>query len=170
MPDNTTTATPIGKLKRSHLLHYIDANFGVGTPNWFRIGKDIEDMSVNLNAETETKKNIWDETVTNDKGYSPSVEVNTYYANTDDSIYEKIKAIAMNRLTGDDCKTKILEVWVDKTEAPFDAWTEDILVKPQSYGGPQGGVNIPYNISFDGNRTDGTVTITNKVPTFTANS
>ena len=99
------SATPIGKLKRSHLLHYIDANFGVGTPDWFLIGKDVEDLSVNLNAETETKKNIWDETVTNDKGYSPSVEVNTYYANTDDSIYEKIKAIAMNRLTGDDCKT-----------------------------------------------------------------
>lgn len=164
------SATPIGKLKRSHLLHYIDANFGVGTANWFLIGKDIEDMSVELNPDTETIKNILDETVTNDKGYEPSVSVDTYYANTDDSIYEKIKAIAMNRLTGDDCKTKILEVWVDKTEAPFDAWTEDILVKPQSYGGPQGGVNIPYNISFDGNRTDGTVTITNKVPTFTANS
>ena len=28
MPDNTTTAAPIGKLKRSHLLHYIDASFG----------------------------------------------------------------------------------------------------------------------------------------------
>ncbi len=164
------SATPIGKLKRSHLLHYIDANFGVGTPDWFLIGKDIEDMSVELNSDTETIKNILDETVTNDKGYEPSVSVDTYYANTDDSIYEKIKAIAMNRLTGDDCKTKILEVVIDKTEAPFDAWTEDILVKPQSYGGPQGGVNIPYNISFDGNRTDGTVTIANKVPTFTANS
>ena len=161
------SATPIGKLKRSHLLHYIDANFGVGTANWFLIGKDIEDMSVELNPDTETIKNILDETVTNDKGYEPSVSVDTYYANTDDSIYEKIKAIAMNRLTGDDCKTKILEIVIDKTEAPFDAWTENIIVKPQSYGGSQGGVNIPYNISFDGNRTDGTVTITNKVPTFT---
>ena len=102
MPDNTTTAAPIGKLKRSHLLHYIDASFGETNPSWFLIGKDIEDMSINLNAETETKKNIWDETVTNDKGYSPDAEVNTYYANTDDSIYEKIKDIAMNRLTGDD--------------------------------------------------------------------
>lgn len=125
-------------------------------------------MSVELNPETETKKNILDETVTNDNGYEPSISVDTYYANVGESIYPKIKDIAMNRLTGEDCKTKILEVLIDKTSGGYDAWIEDVIVKPQSYGGPQGGVNIPFNISFDGNRTKGTVTITDKVPVFTA--
>lgn len=166
MPDNN-----IGKLKRSHLLHFIDASFGSAQkPNWFLIGKDIEDMSVDLNPDTQTKKNILDETVTEDNGYEPSISADTYYANTGDSIYEKIKDIAMNRLTGDDCKTQVLEVLIDKKEGPYSAWTENCVVKPQSYGGPQGGVNIPYNISFDGNRQKGTVTITDKVPTFTADS
>lgn len=157
-----------GKLKRSYLMHFIDASFGSKEPSWFLIGRDVEDMSVELNPDTDTIKNILDETVTDDKGYEPSAAVDTYYANTDDSIYAKIKNIALNRLTGDECKTKILEVLVDKTAGPYDAWIEDCIVKPQSYGGPQGGVNIPYNISFDGNRKQGTATIVDKVPTFTA--
>mgnify|MGYP000814829638 FL=1 len=73
----------------------------------------------------------------------------------------------MNRLTGDDCKTKILEVLIDKKTGPYDAWIEDCIVKPQSYGGAQGGVNIPFNVTFDGNRKQGTATISDKVPTFT---
>ena len=108
------TTPDIGKLKRSYLMHYIDASFGGETPKWFLIGRDIEDMSVELNPDTETVKNILDETVVNDNGYEPSIDADTYYANTGDAIYEKIKDIAMNRLTGDDCKTAILEVLVDK--------------------------------------------------------
>ena len=167
--------TPIGKLKRSHLLHYIDASFSDNTasgwtPQWFLIGKDIEDMSVELNSDISTLKNILDETVANDNGYEPSVSADTYYANTGDSIYSTLKNIAMNRLTGDDCKTTVLEVLIDTVEGlttgTSSAWIEDCIVKPQSYGGAQGGVNIPYNINFDGNRKTGTVTFTNKVPTF----
>lgn len=168
MPTSTTSTYDIGKLKRSYLMHYIDASFGASeSPKWFLIGHDIEDMSVELNPDIETVKNILDETVVNDNGYEPSIDADTYYANTDDAIYEKLKNIAMNRLTGDDCKTKILEVVIDKKTGPYDAWTETVVVKPQSYGGSQGGVNIPFNITFDGDRQLGTATISNKVPTFT---
>lgn len=156
-----------GKLKRSHLLHFLDSTFGgSGSPNFFLIGKDVEDMSVELNPDTETKKNILDETSVNDNGYEPSMDVDTYYANPGDAIYEKIKNIAMDRLTGDSCKTTILEVLVDKTTGPYDAWTEDTIIKPQSYGGPQGGVSIPYKVAFAGNRKKGTVTFSNGTPTF----
>ena len=103
-------------------------------------------------------------------GYEPSFSADTYYANTNEPIYEKLKDIMMNRKTGEDCRTKVLEVLVDKTEGPFDAWQEDCVVKPQSYGGAQGGVRIPYNVYFDGNRQNGTAAITDRVPTFTAAS
>lgn len=158
----------IGKLKRSALLHYLDSTFGGTSVNWFIIGKDVEDLSIELNPDTESVKNILDETSVNDNGYEPSTDVDTYYANPDDGeFYTKLKNIAMNRLTGDDCKTTILEVLVDKKTGPYDAWTEDVIVKPQSYGGAQGGVRIPYNIAFCGNRKQGTVTITDRVPVFT---
>ena len=83
------------KLKRSALLHYINTKFDTtSTANWFLIGKDVEDMSVELNPDTETVKNILDETNVNDNGYEPSFDVDTYFANPDDSeFYEKIKDI-----------------------------------------------------------------------------
>lgn len=165
-------AETVGKLKRSAHLFYVDATFGGESPEWFLVGKDVEDMSVELNPDTEQVKNILDETSVNDNGYEPSIDVDTYYANpSDGAFYEKIKNIAMNRLTGDDCMTKVLEVLVDKTSGGFDAWQEDAMIKPSSYGGAQGGVRIPYTVTFCGNRTKGTATIENKkAPVFTAAS
>lgn len=158
-----------GKLKRSHLQHYIDSTFGgTGTPVWFVLGKDMDDMSMELNPDTETVKNVLDETNVNDNGYEPELDVETYCANPGDAIYNKVKDIALNRLTGEDCMTKILEVVIDKTSAPFDAWTETVMLKPQSYGGTQGSVNIPFNMTLAGGRTKGTVTFAGGVPTFTA--
>lgn len=157
----------VGKLKRSALAHYLDSTFGGETPAWFIIGRDVEDMSIELNPNVETATNILDETSVNDNGYEPSTDVDTYYANPQDGeFYEKLKNIAMNRLTGEECRTTILEILIDKTSAPYDAWTEEVIVKPQSYGGATGGVRIPYSITFCGNRKKGTVTITDRVPVF----
>lgn len=156
-----------GKLQRSHLRHLIDSTFGGASPSWFLLGKDIEDMSMELNPNTSTVKNILDESSVKDEGYEPSMTADPYYANPDDAIYEKVKAIAFERKKGDDCKTKLLEVIIDKTTGPYDAWQEDCIVKPTAYGGAQGGVNIPFTVTPCGNRISGTVTITNGVVTFT---
>lgn len=155
-----------GKLKRGALLHYIDSTFGGATPSWFLIGKDIDEMTVDLGPDTETKTNIWDETTVVDNGYEPKMSADPYYASPDDAIYPQLKAICLDRLTGDACKTKVLEVIVDNTTGTYDARMEDCLIKPQSYGGDKAGVAIPFDVLFDGNRKTGTVTITNKVPTF----
>lgn len=162
----------MAKLGRSALIHYIDESMGGQTVSWFKIGKDVEDMSVELNPDTETVKNILDETSVNDNGYEPSMSVETYFADpSDTTFYAAIKNIAMNRIKGDGCKTKILEVLVDKTTGPFDAWQEDVIIKPTSYGGAQGGVRIPYTVTFNGNRVPGTVSFgTGGAPTFTPSS
>lgn len=161
--------TTMGKLKRSALLHYIDEKMGgTGSPSWYLIGKDVEDMSVELNPQTETYRNILDEQGATDNGYEPSMSVETYYADpSDGDFYTALKDIAMNRKTGDDCKTYVLEVLIDKTTGPFDAWKQECIVKPTSYGGAPGGVRIPYTVTFIGERTAGTVTMSDRVPTFT---
>lgn len=158
------------KLKRSHLVHFVDAGMAKGTADWYKIGKDVEDMSIDLGVDTETKKNILDETTIVDNGYEPTVEVDTYYADTSDSIYEPLVNIAMNRETGDACKSKVLEVLIeDPADSSHKAWMENCIIKPTSYGGAQGGVAIPFQIGFDGNRVEGTVTFTSGVPSFTPN-
>lgn len=174
MPENDTpTPTPLNRLKRSALLHYINDAFNttLSGASWYVIGKHVSDMSVELNPDTESIKNILDETSVIDNGYEPSFDVDTYYADpSEGDFYEALKDIVMNRKTGDDCKTLVLEVLIDKTGTTFDAWVEEAIVKPTSYGGAPGGVRIPYTVSFTGNRTKGTVTFTDKVPDFDADS
>lgn len=158
------------KLEREALMHYLDSIFDISetSPNWFLIGKDIEEMNVELNPDTETVKNILGQTTVKDNGYEPSMSADPYYANPDDAIYENIRNIAMNRLKGDSCKTRLLEVLIEDTSATsHKAWMEEVVVKPQSYGGDTAGVSIPFDVLFNGNRQEGTVTITGGVPTFT---
>ena len=171
MAEQFTIAAGTDKLSRSHLKHFIDAKFGSGeSPEWYKVGRDDSELTMELNTTSKAVKNVHDASEVIDNGYEPSMSVDPYYARKGDGIYAKIKDIAFNRLTGDDCKTTMLEVIIDKTEAPFDAWMEDCMIKPQSYGGEQGGVTIPFTVTPCGNRVKGTVTITNKKPVFTADA
>lgn len=161
------------KLARKALVHFLDSSFknSPSTAEWFKVGIDMEELSVSLNPDTESSKNIWGESRVTDNGYEPSIDADPYYANPDEPLYPKLRDIAMDRLTGDDCKTLILEVIVDDTEAANHlAYVEEVIVKPQSYGGGTAGVNIPYNVAFNGGRKKGYVTKTSLDagnPTFT---
>ncbi len=152
------------KLEREALGHYLDTKFntkvGQAAEAEFEIiGDDIEEMSVELNADTEQVKNILGQTKTRDNGYTPSMDADPFYADPDKKLYAKIRDIAMNRLKGDACKTLMLEVLVEDTEAEtHKAWLREVMVKPTSYGGGTEGVNIPFNVSEDGACLEGTVT------------
>lgn len=157
------------KLTRGAHLFYIDTSFGSGTVSWYLVGKDIEEMSVDLGADTEIVKNILDETSVRHKGYEPSISADPFYADPEDALYPKLKDIAMNRKKGGDCKTKYLEVIVEDTEdTSHSAWQEDCYIVPQSVGGDTSGFQIPFQVLPAGNRQAGTATLSNKVPTFTA--
>lgn len=157
------------RLTRGAHLFYIDTSFGTGATSWYLVGKDIEEMSVDLGADTETVKNILDETSVRHNGYEPTIDADPYYADPDDALYPKLKDIAMNRKKGDACKTKYLEVIVEDTEdTSHSAWQEDCYIVPQSVGGDTSGFQIPFQVLPAGNRQAGTATLSNKVPTFTA--
>lgn len=159
----------MAKLNRSQLIHFINAAPS-STASWFKIGKDVEEMSVEMNPEIETQKNILDETSVNHNGYEASFSVDTYFADPSDSIYDFLEGIALGRLKGDACKTQVLEVIIeDTTAASHEAYQEDVIVEVTSYGGAQGGVRIPYTVHFAGNRKAGTVAIAAQtgIPTFT---
>lgn len=150
-------------------MHYLDATFGGTSPEWFLIGSDIEDMAVELNPDIETKKNILGENSIADNGYEPQMSADPYYANPTDAIYPKLRDIALERKKGDDCRTLVLEVIIEDLKAEsHTAYTEEALIKPQSYGGGTEGINIPYEVHYSGNRIKGKVTLTAGVPTFTA--
>ena len=94
--------------------------------------------------------------------------IEAYHHSATPTQQQKLVDIAMNRKVDDNCRTFILEVLVEDTEAEtHKAWMEEVIVKPKSSGG-KANVSIPYTVNYAGNRVEGTVTIKNKVPTFTA--
>lgn len=161
------------KLNREALAHYLDTTFKmtVESAEWEILGDDIEEMSMELNPDTETSKNILGQTKTKDNGYEPSMDADPYYADPDKKLYPMLRDIALERKKGDACRTLLLEVIIEDTDAENHlAFVQEVIVKPQSYGGDTGGLNIPFNVSEDGKRTKGYVsasTLTSGNPTFT---
>lgn len=160
----------MAKLERKAFMTYIDSTFDLFslTKKWCLVGKDLEELTVELNPDLETIKNILGENTVKDNGYEVSATADPFYANPTDPLYPSIKDIAMNRYTHDKCKTYILEVIVkDTSDTKHEAYLEQVVIKPQSYGGDTSGFNIPYNVNYDGNRIKGYVTFDdNKQPTF----
>ncbi len=146
----------MAKLEREALGHYLDTGFHTkvseaAEAEFEIIGDDIEEMSVELNSDTEQIKNILGQTKTKDNGYAPSMEADPFYADPDKKLYPQVRDIAMGRLKGDACKTLMLEVVVEDAKAAnHRAWLREVMVKPNSYGGGTEGLNIPFTVSEDG--------------------
>lgn len=141
--------------ERQYLMHFV---FN-GTEHQ-RLGEDLEELTIAMNADKETKKNILGESSTRVKGYAPSYSVSTFYAKYGDPLFEKLKNAINNRSTGDDLKTTVVDVLVDSNGEIIDAWQEDVLLIPESYGGDTSGVQIPFTVDYVGNRKDVTAKAT----------
>jgi hypothetical protein len=68
------------QIVRKWMVHLLDANFGSGTPAWYRFGRDLQEYNVDLNPDTEVRKNICGNTSFVHNGYEPSGENDTFYA------------------------------------------------------------------------------------------
>lgn len=152
------------KYERKYLAHFIDSAFSKTTPNYIRLGKDLEDYSINLNPDVETKKNILGESTTNVKGYAPQGSVSTYYAYKGDALYNQLLEAINERSTGSKLATTVVDVIVDSDGEVESAYREDAIIVPQSIGGADG-IQIPFEIYYVGNRKSGDFDIDTK--TFT---
>lgn len=163
------------KIERKYLGHFIDTAFDktYAACTYDRLGKDLEEYNIEMNADTEEKANILGETSLNVKGYKPQVDVGTYYAKEGDALYTKLKAIIDGRSTGSQLQTSVVDVPMSVvsgvvTPSATDTYREDVIVIPKSLGGGTDGVQIPFEIHYIGNRTKGTFNLTTKA--FTAAS
>jgi len=158
----------MAKIERKYLAHFIDASFGGETPNFVRLGKDLEEFIEELNPDVEVKKNILGEQNVVHNGYEVQSEVDPFYAYTGDPLYEQLAMIANERKTGDDCKTTKVDVLLNEDGTVEWAYREDVYVVPNSVGGDTSGVQIPFTVYNAGNRVAGTWDTTTK--TFTENA
>lgn len=157
-------------LERKYLAHYIDAAFDLTgeATNYVRLGKNLEELSVEMNPNVEINANILGENDAKLTGYEMSASVSPYYVSHDEALSEKLMEIIDNELTGDACKTTVVDVWLKPGETPdaapvvLKAIRREVVVAVQSYGGDTSGVQIPFDLSGATNRTKGMFDITTK--------
>lgn len=159
----------MAKIERKMMAHYIDGSMTV-TPAYYRLGQDLEEFNVDMNAEFESTKNILGASSTQMKGYDPQSTVSPYYAIEGDGIFEKLQNIIDTRATGDATSTTTVEVhlWdeVEASPGTYVAYREAATIVVNSYGGDTAGYQIEFDVKYNGSRTKGTFVLATK--TFTA--
>ncbi len=163
----------MAKIERKLLAHFINATPTDKSVSYYRLGKDLEEYSVELSAESETKKNILGEVSTVISSYEATGSVEPYYADKDDEIYAFLQDIIDNRKVLDDVKTDTVEVHLwepvanenGEESTVFVAYKETAVIEITSYGGDTTGYQIPFTVHYQGDRVRGKFDISTK--TFT---
>ncbi len=146
----------MAKIERKYLAHFMNAT-PKSTPSYERLGKDLEELNVEMNAEIETKQNINGENSTNLSGYSPQASVEPFYADKDSAFFDFLQDIADNRKVLDDAKTDALEVHLwEESGGSYVAYRETAIIEIVSYGGNTTGYQITFNVHYQGDRVKGT--------------
>lgn len=158
------------KIERKFLAHYLNVSPGTeSSAAYYRLGKDLEELSVEMSAEVETKKNILGETSVNISSYEVTSSVEPYYAEKGDGCHAFLQDIIDNRKVLDDCKTDAIEVqlWTGtEGTTTYTAYKESVVVEVSSYGGDNTGYQIPFTLHYLGDRVKGTFDTSTKI--FTA--
>lgn len=144
---------------------------------WTLIGKDMDDYSVELNPDTETFKNVLGESTFEHKGFTPSSSIE-YQARSEDAIYPTLEEI-VNELSSDESKIMATVIRATLTDEVKESdvkkltgtgYKVKVAVVPTSEGGSTDGYSINFEYHEEGSRTQGTVEVENRVPTFAPKS
>lgn len=145
--------------------------------DWTCLGRDADDLSIDLNPDTETFKNVLGDVAFRNKGYTPSM-TNEYRARTEDAIYENIQYITDNLATDDEhtsAEMIVATLDIEVAETTDGAMTASgkgykvpVKIVVNTDGGTTDGYSMPFVINEDGKRVQGSVTVAERIPTFTA--
>lgn len=126
--------------------------FVAASSGWEALGKDNDDLSKELNPDTETGKNVLGESTFTHSGYEPEVDLDPYYMDPSRKMYAHLLDIALQEKYGEaDCIGWFAEAFFTAANEQTKTMTGYCYVRqawfvPQSTGGDTAGFNIPYNI------------------------
>lgn len=152
--------TNIEKIKRSQFITYIDTTPLGNTRTWAVLGVGIDEYSVSYNPQVDTEKWIVEDNARNDHTSNQKQGSVTQKCYKNDPEFEFIAA-GRDKLN---YKTKVLDVdtWSGSVGS-YAAKLSDAIVTITSYSGEE----IEYDLYYDGDPVEGTVSIADGVPTFT---
>lgn len=141
----------MAKLERKYMAHYLKVG-----QSYVRLGRDLEEYSPTLHAQTVATRNILGQTNVEVVGYRKSAAVRPYFAEPGDPLFEMLQDIIDGGKILDDCRTELLEVKLwngDSTGYP--ALAEQCTLELTSYGGDTRGYQINFNIHSTGQPQQG---------------
>lgn len=160
------------KIKTSKIALFIDTGDSKSSPIWSRVRKQSE---LQLKYDGSTEEDNWVDQDT------PSTSLEKYAVSADgemtcykgDPLFEYLDNLRQKRATGTDAETKALVVYLyDETAGKYAAELNECTIQFSQFGGEGGGgsASLSYTITFNGDPTLGTVTVSDGAPTFTAAS
>ncbi len=126
---------------------------GSATQVWEAIGKDNDDLSKELNPDTESSKNVLGESTFRHSGYEPEIDVDPYYMDPDRAMYAHMLEVALEEKYGEeDLLGEFAEAFFTTVNAETHTmsgycYVRDAWFVPQSTGGDTSGYAIPYTIT-----------------------
>lgn len=129
------------------VVTYVAAGSG-----WEALGKDNDDLSKELNPDTETSKNVLGETSFTHSGYEPEISVDPYYVDPSRKMYARLRDAAIEeRFGSNDLMGYFAEAYFQTANKATGKMTGYAYVRqawfvPQSVGGDTAGYAIPVNI------------------------
>lgn len=130
----------------------IDVNYTAASGGWEAIGKDNDDLSKELNPDTETSKNVLGESTFRHSGYEPSVSVEPYYIDPSRKMYKRMLKNAMEERYGEnELKGYFAEAFFtmankEKRTMTGYAYVREAWFVPQSTGGDTTAYGVPVEI------------------------
>lgn len=165
-----TTIASGKKIERKYVAHYINTSTGSAEAAYTRLGKDLEEYTVDRNATVDKKQNILGETSVILSSYEKSASVDPYYAVVGDPLFDRLQSILDGDLTLDDCNADVVTVklWGEETTGAYPAIREKVVIEVSSAGGDTTGYQIPFTVHYTGEKTSGTFNPSTKA--FTAST
>lgn len=159
-----------GKILRGRRAKWISQD----GKDWTLIGVRMDSESTNLNADVSSGKDVTGAPFVDHNGFAPESDIE-YQPREEDSIYPQIQKITDELLKDEEsCTFKMIVATLDievkdtgEKTASGTGYQVDVLCVPQEDGGSTSGYTIPVNFYETGTRVQGTVSVSNKKPTFT---
>lgn len=157
------------KARRSTYLLFMNVSESTTSKEWEVIGKDIEELSRELNNEVNSFTNILGETETDITKGKQVTTCDPIKFRDDSKVSKKLYNIYKNDLELSEVEEEFLEVntsmAVTGKDGEFEAFMQVGAIDLKSWGGDTTGVNSPFDINWKGSKTYGTFNPTTK--TFT---
>ena len=131
----------------------IDVNYTAASSGWEAIGKDNDDLSKELNPDTENGKNVLGESTFRHSGYEPEISVEPYYIDPSRKMYKRMLKNALEEKYGEgDLMGKFAEAFfttknTEKQIMTGYCYVRDAWFVPQSTGGDTTAYGVPVNIT-----------------------